>query len=428
MGWFSTEPTYPLFVLKYDAWNRAVSVTIAGTVYASYSFDALGRRITESPYGGTTSNLYYSADWQVIEERQGSTATKQYVWGLGYLDDLLLRDDNSSGGSYGVSGSGLGRRLYVQQDANENVTALTNTSGAVQERFIYDPYGSPAILTAGWSGTSDSYGWTYFSQGGRYSFSTRLYNFRNRDYDPAAGRWLQMDPAGYVGGLNAYGFDNSDPSAYVDPYGTQASVSTSGPVRSNTPPAPSMWLTFGGGLLKGRAHEDVKESASSGLDLAKQVAAKLDREDAESRAYAAARKDAFFAGQHSWCNFRGVLVDVVVQLEGGIILAVDGGVLPVGPQDPILVDPGVLRLPPSRTSADPFKLARQLQEHGTSTAGMPPVEVTVAKNGEMMINNGVTRATRVAKYCPAGTKVPVTVIDRRPNVDITQLPTVGNQP
>ena len=56
----------------------------AGVTVAAYSYDALARRLTET-YGATTNHLYYSSDWQVIEERQNATAvsnlTYQYVWG-----------------------------------------------------------------------------------------------------------------------------------------------------------------------------------------------------------------------------------------------------------------------------------------------------------------------------------------------------------
>ena len=90
------------------------------------------------------------------------------------------------------------------------------------------------------------------------------------------------------------------------------------------------------------------------------------------------------------------------------------------------VDPRRLRLPPPRASgADPFKLQGQIARHGNSTQGMPVIEVTQGANGELMINSGVTRATRVAKLLP-GQKVRVEVIDRRPNMDLTHLPTVGD--
>jgi hypothetical protein len=62
------------------------------------------------------------------------------------------------------------------------------------------------------------------------------------------------------------------------------------------------------------------------------------------------------------------------------------------------VDPARLRLPPSRhQGADPAKLTRHLAQFGRSLTGMPPLEVTEAAGGELVINSGVTRATRVAK-------------------------------
>jgi lysozyme len=42
---------------------------------------------------------------------------------------------------------------------------------------------------------------------------------RNRYYDPASGRFTQVDPIGLAGGLNAYGFGGGDPVSYTDPFG-----------------------------------------------------------------------------------------------------------------------------------------------------------------------------------------------------------------
>ena len=78
------------------------------------------------------------------------------------------------------------------------------------------------------------------------------------------------------------------------------------------------------------------------------------------------------------------------------------------------VDPRTLRVPGSRRSgADPFKLHRQIAQFGSSGQGMPPIEVSRGTDGELVINNGVTRATRIAKLAP-GTKVRVEVIDDLP--------------
>ena len=51
---------------------------------------------------------------------------------------------------------------------------------------------------------------------------------------------------------------------------------------------------------------------------------------------------------------------------------------------------------------DPVKLHRQIAQFGTSVQGMPPLEVSRGTDGELVINNGVTRAT-----CDSAASVPV---------------------
>jgi hypothetical protein len=76
------------------------------------------------------------------------------------------------------------------------------------------------------------------------------------------------------------------------------------------------------------------------------------------------------------------------------------------------VDPGKLRLPPSRASgADPWKLQQQIGQFGSSKDGMPPIFVYEDPDGFLEISDGVTRATRIAKLAP-GQTVPVVVIGR----------------
>lgn len=75
------------------------------------------------------------------------------------------------------------------------------------------------------------------------------------------------------------------------------------------------------------------------------------------------------------------------------------------------VDPRELRVPPSRPRADPIKLARQISRFGASTAGMPAIITYEGADGVLLIYNGVTRATRIAKLAP-GILVRVEVIGR----------------
>jgi len=88
------------------------------------------------------------------------------------------------------------------------------------------------------------------------------------------------------------------------------------------------------------------------------------------------------------------------------------------------VDPASLHLPGSRRDgADPVKLQRQYAKYGASVAGMPPLEVKRGSDGELVIYDGVTRATRVAKYLPGN---PVTVeVTGQLTGPVGGLPTVG---
>jgi hypothetical protein len=65
------------------------------------------------------------------------------------------------------------------------------------------------------------------------------------------------------------------------------------------------------------------------------------------------------------------------------------------------VDPRELRVPLSRAGgADPYKLQNQMARFGMSAVGMPPIWVFECSDGVLLITNGVTRATRIAKLSP----------------------------
>ena len=194
-----------------------------GTTLAAFTYDAQGRRVTEAE-GGTTTALYYSKGWQVLEADQSGTATQQYVWSPFYVDGLVERDDHTPA----EAGTALDRRLYAEQDADYNVTSLTNASGSVVERYVYDPYGAVTVenpdgsVRGDGSASASLYGSVYLHQGLRLDVVTGTYYARDRVYDVDLDRFLQGDPAGYVDGPNRYQFELDNPEVYTDPSGRQA--------------------------------------------------------------------------------------------------------------------------------------------------------------------------------------------------------------
>jgi RHS repeat-associated protein len=202
----------------YDAWNRMISVKSSGTTIASYAYDGLGRRIQQAE-SGTTTDIYFDANWRDVEEQVSGVTQTRYVWSSIDQDALVLRDDTPSGGV-------LTRRIWVQQDANWNVTSIANTSGSVVERYVYDPYGAVTYLSSSWGSLSASaYAMQYLFQVGRLDAQSGLYIFQHRDYSPTLGRRMEVDPLRYsAGDNNLYRLVSDNPISRVDPNGETFTV------------------------------------------------------------------------------------------------------------------------------------------------------------------------------------------------------------
>jgi RHS repeat-associated protein len=146
---------------------------------------------------------------------------KQYVWGTRYIDELVLRDQDTSSPPNGT----LNQRHYALQDANFNVVAIVGTSGSVVRRFDYDAYGHSTTLEADYTPGAYEYDFEYRYAGYRWDYETHLLQVRNRWYHPRLGRWVSRDPVGYgEGDANLFGYVGNSPVTWSDPFGLQAAA------------------------------------------------------------------------------------------------------------------------------------------------------------------------------------------------------------
>ncbi|RME27591.1 MAG: RHS repeat-associated core domain-containing protein, partial [Candidatus Zixiibacteriota bacterium] len=172
-------------------------------------YDAQGRRIAKTSGGSTT--VYVLSGWQVIGEYSSGAAptspTEKYVY-ASYIDEPVLKD-------------GTGGTVYYHRNSQYSVASLTSASGAVVERYGYEPYGELTILAPDGSTVraSSSYANTYTYTGRRWDADLGLYYFRARYYDPALGRFVGRDPAGRVATPHSYQFLNSSGVSLNDPTG-----------------------------------------------------------------------------------------------------------------------------------------------------------------------------------------------------------------
>ena len=127
----------------YDAWDRPIDATLSGggsIVYGYLPGEQPAPRVPPAPAAPPIPTTPPTCRcWRtpppapaaaaVAAAAARPTVESQYVWGLDYVNQMVERDDNSSSGSLGISGSGLGERIYPEQDANFNVRTLTSNSG-----------------------------------------------------------------------------------------------------------------------------------------------------------------------------------------------------------------------------------------------------------------------------------------------------------
>ncbi len=218
-GNMTTDETGRLFV--YDAWNRLVTVkNSGGTVLEGFGYDGVSRRVTQAA-GGVTTDLFYSAAWQVLEEKVGANTKVRTVWSPVYVNAMVLRDRDA-----GTDGT-LEERLWVVQDANWNVTALVNgtgvvNSGKVVERYAYDPFGVRTVYTENYAVRAGGslYAFQHGFQGMRFDATSGLSEAQMRWYSPTLGRWVSNDPIHFAGGdVNLYGLAGNNPITHTDPSG-----------------------------------------------------------------------------------------------------------------------------------------------------------------------------------------------------------------
>src|SRR5207244_4975608 len=76
--------------------------------------------------------------------------------------------------------------------------------------------------------------------GRRLDSVTGLYNFREREYSPTMGRWMQSDPLGFAAGdSNLYRTEGNNVTNGIDPSGLDASSRGTGPTGQTWDPLDS---------------------------------------------------------------------------------------------------------------------------------------------------------------------------------------------
>lgn len=188
----------------YDHRGRLMEVRSNGLKLASYTYDALNRRVSKQA-GGEHIAYYYDGE-ALVDEAVNGVWARSYI----YADTIdtpvvFLR----SGVPY-----------YYLRDWRANIATITDAVGHPVEQYRYSLFGKMQVLDGNGNALAQSgLGniWTFAAR--QWDQESGLMHYRNRAYSSELGRFIQQDPAGYADGLNLYAYAGNNPLQFSDPYG-----------------------------------------------------------------------------------------------------------------------------------------------------------------------------------------------------------------
>jgi RHS repeat-associated protein len=192
-----------------------------------YSYD-LENELTSLTEGRSQFAYTYSGDGLVSSKNSGRERTS-YSWDTNApLAQLALETDARRGAlirsyTYGVAPLGYSTRgasFTYHADSLGSTVELSDDRSASAGSYRYSPYGEDLPSGAASNSEADSnpirFSGQYLDQ------DSGLYYMRAREYDPASGRFLEVDPKEAEAGepdLSSYLYAEDDPTLLADPSG-----------------------------------------------------------------------------------------------------------------------------------------------------------------------------------------------------------------
>ncbi len=167
-------------------------------------------------------HYFYTASWQSglkIALRASSTAQRQSIWGLRFLDDLVLRDRDDTTDSGTRS-----ERIYALHDPLGSVVAIVNSRGhrsralrvfTTMQCSVF-PLSSTFALQ-----TSTLFDWETLAASYRADFkATGLILAREIEFSTIrSAHGLTRDPLSYTDSSSLYQYVDDSPATLIDPLG-----------------------------------------------------------------------------------------------------------------------------------------------------------------------------------------------------------------
>jgi len=183
-------------ILSWNADNRLATIADSSTT-VNYIYDGMGRRIQKVTRGVMTQYCWDGLNVIGEYDSTGALCTRYFTGRT--FDDL-----------YSVNKSS--QQAYFHRDNSGNVTELTDSTGAVINRYRYQAFGK--VCDSSVASMNNERLYSGFPND--TTILNELYYVRARYYVPSLARWLSWDPLRFGGSTNFYEYCHNAPTVYSD--------------------------------------------------------------------------------------------------------------------------------------------------------------------------------------------------------------------
>ncbi|NOX76611.1 MAG: hypothetical protein GXP17_08395 [Gammaproteobacteria bacterium] len=209
-------------VITYTAFNKPETIT-KGENSTRFEYDIGRARYLQvaTSSSGTTKTHYLGQLFERTQKTSGITEYKNYIYAGKRMIAISTRRSNNTT-----------ELNYLHRDHITSITAITDASGIVKERFSYDVFGKrrndaswkaastlESIVTSVTVSSITHHGYTEHE----FLEGVGLIHMNGRVFDPELGRFLSADPfvqfKKNLQSFNRYSYLLNNPLSYTDPSG-----------------------------------------------------------------------------------------------------------------------------------------------------------------------------------------------------------------
>jgi RHS repeat-associated protein len=213
-----TDKNKNITEIVYNQLNLPTKITFGTTGTIEYIYNAAGQKLEKIVTQGTTvTSTNYLGGFQYTKPNLGTWALQFFPTAEGYVKNTVVNSANNYSYVFNYTDHlGNVRLSYSDTDKNGSIA----TTEIVDESNYY-PFG---LKHTGYNGyVATDYKYKFNGKELQDELGLNMYDYGARNYDPALGRWMNIDPLAETSRrFSPYTYALNNPVFFIDPDGMQA--------------------------------------------------------------------------------------------------------------------------------------------------------------------------------------------------------------